>query len=288
MKIPELYQQKKPVFSLEIFPPKKVINFEKLYNTVEQLAHIDPDFISVTYGAGGEKMDNYTTQIASTIKKRYKIETMAHLTCINSTKQQLIENLAEMKESGIENIMCLRGDINPELKVGEYKHANELAIEIQKAGDFELMGACYPEGHVESDTLEDDIQNLKYKIGAGVKGLITQLFFDNDLMFNFLDIARKSGIDLPISAGIMPITNINQIKRTVALSGASLPAEFTKMVGRYETEPEKLYKGGIEYAIKQIRDLIEHGIDGIHVYTMNNADVAVKVWEGIKDLLPHK
>lgn len=285
MQIPELYKVKKPVFSLEIFPPKKTINFDKLYDTVERLAHIEPDFISVTYGAGGERMDNYTCQIASTIKKRFGIETMAHLTCINSTEEQLVKNIKEIKESGIENVLALRGDINPELQVGTYEHANELAIEIQKAGGLALMGACYPEGHVDCDTLEEDIENLKYKIGAGVKGLITQLFFDNSCMYRFLDMARKDGIKVPVSAGIMPITNVNQIKRTVALSGASLPPEFTKMVGRYETEPDKLFEGGIEYAVGQIRDLIEHGIDGIHLYTMNNANVALKVWDGVKDLI---
>ena len=171
------------------------------------------------------------------------------------------------------------------MQVGTYKHANELAIEIQKAGGLSIIGACYPEGHYESDSVYEDIENLKYKIGAGVEVLITQLFFDNDVMYDFINRLRRLGINVPVSAGIMPITNLNQIQKTVALSGSYLPPEFTKMVGYYENDPEGLYNAGISYAIRQIKDLIEHNADGIHVYTMNNPDVACRIYEEIEDFL---
>ena len=196
MKIPSLYKQKKPVFSLEIFPPKRKTNRESLYDTVAQLAECQPDFISVTYGAGGNIADNSTCEIAANIKKNYGIETVAHLTCVNSTREDVQEMIARFQDADIENVMALRGDIVPGEDIKrEFKHANELAIEIQrKCNDqLEILGACYPEGHYQSESLDSDIQNLKYKIGAGVKVLITQLFFDNDAFYEFLDLARSAG-----------------------------------------------------------------------------------------------
>lgn len=288
MKIPELYKKKKPVLSFEIFPPKRKSGIEKIYKTVEELAVCNPDFISVTYGAGGNIADNSTCEIASNIKKKYGIEAMAHLTCVNSTREDVKEMISRFAAADIENVLALRGDIVPDEEIkSDFSHANELAIEIQRkcSDDLEILGACYPEGHYESKSLDEDIQNLKYKIGAGVKVLITQLFFDNELFYGFIGKARQMGIDIPISAGIMPIVNSRQIERTVALSGASLPHEFTKMVGLYEHEPEKLFDAGIDYAVWQIRDLITNGVDGIHIYIMNNADVALKIYEKIKDLL---
>lgn len=289
MKIPSFYKQKKPVFSLEIFPPKRKTNRESLYDTVAQLAECQPDFISVTYGAGGNIADNSTCEIAANIKKNYGIETVAHLTCVNSTREDVQEMIARFQDADIENVMALRGDIVPGEDIKrEFKHANELAIEIQrKCNDqLEILGACYPEGHYQSESLDSDIQNLKYKIGAGVKVLITQLFFDNDAFYEFLDLARSAGITVPISAGIMPIVRASQIEKTVQLSGASLPHEFTAMISQYEHDPKGLYEAGTQYAIRQIRDLIEHGVDGIHLYTMNDPNVAINVWEGIRDLLP--
>ena len=289
MKIPSLYRQKKPVFSLEIFPPKRKTNRESLYDTVAQLAECQPDFISVTYGAGGNIADNSTCEIAANIKKGYGIETVAHLTCVNSTREDVQEMIARFQDADIENVMALMGDIVPGEDIKrEFKHANELAIEIQrKCNDqLEILGACYPEGHYQSESLDSDIQNLKYKIGAGVKVLITQLFFDNDAFYEFLDLARSAGITVPISAGIMPIVRASQIEKTVQLSGASLPHEFTAMISQYEHDPLGLYEAGTQYAIRQIRDLIEHGVDGIHLYTMNDPNVAINVWEGIRDLLP--
>ena len=287
MKIPELYNDRKFVYSFEIFPPKKMDNINKVYSTVDGLAHLEPDFISVTFGAGGKCKDTLTGEIASTIKNKHGIETMAHLTCINSTKEQVRTILKDLDERGIENVMALRGDINEETgPLGEFRHANELAVEVQKIDDrIQILGACYPEGHYESDDLDKDIENLKYKIGAGAKALITQLFFDNSLFYDFIDKVRNAGIDVPVSAGIMPITNRNQIKRTVELSGSSLPKSFTNMIAKYENDPEGLFDAGIEYATEQIRDLIEHGVDGIHLYTMNNAEVAERITENISDLL---
>lgn len=288
MKIPELYNKKKPVFSLEIFPPKRKSGIDKIYETVEKMIVCRPDFISVTYGAGGNIADNATCEIASNIKKRYGIETVAHLTCVNSTKEDVKEMIERFASADIENVLALRGDIVPDEEIKhEFAHANELAIEVQRKcnDNLEILGACYPEGHYESKSLDEDIQNLKYKIGAGVKVLITQLFFDNQCFYGFLGKARQMGINVPISAGIMPIVNSRQIEKTVALSGASLPHEFTKMVSLYEHEPEKLFEAGIEYAVYQIRDLITNGADGIHLYIMNNSEVALRIYDKIKDLL---
>ena len=288
MKIPELFNQKRPVFSMEVFPPKKKANIESIYDTVEKITVCEPDFISVTYGAGGSMNDNYTCEIASTIKKRFGIETLAHLTCINSSREDVKEMIGRFQEAEIENILTLRGDIVDDSTIKkDFHHANELAIEVQRkcSDDLEILGACYPEGHSESKSLDEDIQNLKYKIGAGVKVLISQLFFDNQLFYEFMGKARMLGIEVPVSAGIMPITNARQIQRTVALSGASLPHDFTKMISLYENKPEELFETGIEFASNQIRDLITNGVDGVHLYIMNNADVALRVYDNIKDLL---
>lgn len=288
MKISDLYKQKKPVFSLEVFPPKRKSNIESLYKAVEALSSMHPDFISVTYGAGGNLADDTTCEIAANIKSRYGIETLAHLTCINSTRKDVKAMIGRLRDANIENVMALRGDIVPgETIQREFEHANELAIEIQrKCNDqLEIIGACYPEGHYESLNLESDIQNLKYKIGAGVQVLISQLFFDNNAFYNFIGRARSMGINVPISAGIMPIVRASQIEKTVQLSGASLPHEFTAMIGRYEHDPEGLYEAGIDYAIRQARDLITSGVDGIHLYIMNDPTVGLRVWEGCRDLL---
>ena len=223
MRIPELFDQKRPVFSMEIFPPKKKANIESIYDTVEKITVCKPDFISVTYGAGGSMTDNYTCEIASNIKKKFGIETLAHLTCINSSREDVKEMIGRFQDADIKNILTLRGDIAEDCDIKkDFHHANELAIEVQRkcSDDLEILGACYPEGHYESKSLDEDIQNLKYKIGAGVKVLISQLFFDNQLFYEFMGKARMLGIDVPVSAGIMPITNARQIQRTVALSGA--------------------------------------------------------------------
>lgn len=232
--------------------------------------------------------DNSTCEIASNIKKNYDIEGVAHLTCVNSSKDDVKEMISRFHQANIKNVLALRGDIVPDQpEKHDFKHANELAIEIQRKcqDDLDILGACYPEGHYESRSLDEDINNLKYKIGAGVNVLITQLFFDNKKFYEFIGKARMMGIKVPVSAGIMPIVNSRQIERTVALSGASLPSEFSKMISTYEYDPEGLFEAGIEYAVKQIRDLITNGVDGIHLYTMNNPKVALKVHDAIKDML---
>jgi methylenetetrahydrofolate reductase (NADPH) len=288
LRITDLYNSKKTVFSLEIFPPKKEASGspESIYHTVEKLAASKPDFISVTYGAGGNLVDNATCEIAASIKKNFGIEAMAHLTCVNSGRDEVREMIRRYKAADIENVLVLRGDIIEGSEVhSDFSHANELAIEVHRNSDITILGACYPEGHYESEDLHSDIQNLKYKIGAGVGALITQLFFDNALFYDFIGQAKGAGIAVPIAAGIMPIVSKRQIEKTVALSGASLPHSFTGMIGRCENHPDELRRAGIDYAIRQIRDLIEHGADGIHLYTMNNPDVSLAVYEGIADLL---
>ncbi len=288
MRIPELFEQKKPVFSLEIFPPKKKANIDTIYDTVEKLAECKPDFISVTYGASGSVRDNSTCEIASRIKNDYGIESVAHLTCVNSSREDVDEMIMRFQQANIKNVLALRGDIAEDQPIQkDFHHANELAIEIQRKcnDDLEILGACYPEGHQESKSLDEDIQNLKYKIGAGARVLITQLFFDNKCFYEFIGKARMMGITVPISAGIMPIVNKNQVERTVELSGASLPEEFKAMIEKYGDDPDGLFDAGIDYAVAQIRDLIENGADGIHLYTMNNPTVARIVYDRIRDLL---
>ena len=288
MRIPELFEQKKPVFSFEIFPPKREANVDSIYETVEGLKECQPDFISVTYSAGGTNNNKLTCEIASKIKHEYGIEPLAHLTCVNSTRLDVRIMIERFVDAGIENIMALRGDIveGQDMK-HDFLHANELAIELQRKcqDNIEILGACYPEVHYQSKSMDEDIHNLKYKIGAGVKVLITQLFFDNDKFYMFLGKARNMGINVPVSAGIIPIVKKSQIERTVALSGSSLPKDFLDMIEKYQEDAPSLYDAGIEYAIKQGRDLIENGTEGIHIYTMNNADVARKVHAGLKDLL---
>lgn len=294
MRISEIYEKRaqegRPVFSLEVFPPKtkRKTSKESIYEAVEKLKVTNPDFISVTYGAGGNLADNSTCEIAATIKKAHNIESVAHLTCINSTREDVKVMIQRFWDADIENVMALRGDIVPGAEIKrEFAHANELAIEVQRkcADSLDILGACYPEGHYESKSLEEDIQNLKYKIGAGVNALITQLFFDNSVFYNFMDMVREDGISVPVSAGIMPIVKNGQIEKTVQLSGASLPHKFTAMLADYEHDPKGLFEAGIEYAVTQCRDLIDHGVEGVHIYTMNDPKVAIRVWEGIKNLL---
>lgn len=289
MKINEIYEKKKnegkPVFSLEIFPPKKKENLPKVYEKAEELAKIGPDYMSVTYGADGGPRGRMTADIAGNIRRKYGIVTAVHLTCINSTLDEIKRAIGWIRENEIENVLVLRGDRVEGASEGAFKHANELAVEIQKYGDLNLMGACYPEGHEDSPNLEEDVENLKYKIGAGVNSLVTQLFFDNQVYYDFIDRVRSAGIDVPVAAGIMPITKASQIEHTVELSGARRPEEFSEMLEKYRNDPDGLFEHGVEYAVKQIRDLIEHGAPDIHLYTMNSPEVVRAVYDGIKDLL---
>ncbi len=286
MRIPELYKNKKTVFSLEIFPPKKTTGIEKIYAAIDALSVIPADYISVTYRAGSENNHNFTCDIAKHIKQTYGTEPLAHFACVNSTREQVNTVIRELKENGIENVLALRGDINPNVPpVNDFHHADELAREIKHSSDMAILGACHPEGHCDAPDLDADIENLKYKIGAGVEGLISQLFFDNDKFYYFMDKLRAKGINTPVSAGIMPIVSTRLIEQTVTLSSASVPHEFSKLLTLYESDPSALFDAGIDYASKQIIDLIENGVQGIHLYTMNNPEVAKRIYENIKHCL---
>lgn len=286
MHIRNLFNEKKVVFSLEIFPPKKDSGIATIYNTLDQLTDVKPDFISVTYGAGGSETGNLACKIASDIKNIYGIEPMAHLTSIHTNKEQARKILTEFQENGIENILALRGDKQPNLKVcEELKYSSDLTKYILDFGGFDVCGACYPEGHQESTTLVEDIRNLRHKVDAGASHLVTQLFFDNNDFYSFKDMLRLTGIDVPVEAGIMPVVNKSQIERTISMCGASVPKKFAKMISRYENNPEAMFDAGIAYAIDQIIDLISNGVDGIHLYTMNNPIVASRIYNGIKNVL---
>lgn len=286
MKLAQLFNEEKTVFSFEVFPPKRDNPIQTIYDTLDQLQDLKPDFISVTYGASGSLADNSTCEIASAIKHKYGIESAAHLTCVNSTREEVTEVLRRLDESGVENILALRGDLVPDVPPKkDFRHANELISFIRDTDyDFGISGACYPEGHLDSRNQVEDILNLKKKVDAGAEHLISQLFFDNQLFYDFLDKARIAGINVPIEAGIMPVTNKKQIERMVSLCGASLPAKFTKMMSRYENRPEALRDAGIAYAVNQIVDLISCGVDGVHLYTMNNPYIARRICQSVQTL----
>lgn len=286
MKIKEIFEQKSIVFSLEVFPPKKSSDISTIYNTLDQLADTNPDFISVTYGAGGTDAGKLTSVIVSKIKNEYHVEPLAHLTGLYNSKEQVIQILEDLKQQKIENILALRGDKNPDLPVcHDFTHSCDLARFISDNYDFDLAGACYPETHPDSISPLEDIMNLRHKVDAGVSHLITQLFFNNDDFYNFNDRLAYAGISVPVEAGIMPVINSKQIKRIVSMCGASLPAKFTKMISRYEDNPDALFDAGIAYATDQIVDLISNGVRGIHLYTMNNPAVAHKIYRNIKTIL---
>ncbi len=286
MKIAEMFGKGKTILSFEVFPPKKTSSIETVYNTIEQLTDLKPAYISVTYGAGGNLANNSTCEIASAIKNKYNTEAMAHVTCVNCTKADLETILGRFNEAGIENILALRGDINPDIPPKtDFKYASELVTFIKEHGDFGISGACYPEVHAEAPDMITDILNLKKKVDAGAETLVTQLFFENKAFYDFRDKARIAGINVPISAGIMPVTNKSQIERMVSMCGASLPQKFTKMIQKYEFNQEALIDAGIAYAADQIVDLISNGVEGIHLYTMNNPYVARRITEIIGKLL---
>ena len=286
MYISDLFKKDRTIFSFEVFPPKKTSSIETIYETLEGLSDLKPDFISVTYGAGGNRADSKTCQIASDIQEKHGILSAAHLTCVYNTKEDIDYILKELEEHGIRNILALRGDINPDFPVKkDFKYASELVSYIKSRGNFHVSGACYPEGHGEADSLIDDIKNLKKKVEAGAEHLMSQLFFDNTQFYDFLEKARIAGIEVPIEAGIMPVVNKSQIERMVSMCGASLPVKFSKMMQKYEHQPEALRDAGIAYAIDQIVDLISNGVDGIHLYTMNNPYVAGKINDAVRSLL---
>ena len=287
MKITSLFENKgRTVFSFEVFPPKKTSPIESVYGKLEEICALKPDFISVTYGAGGTGGHSRTCEIASKIKHGFGVESVAHLTCVNSSRADIDSTLEDFRENGIENILALRGDFVPGVEPKhDFRYASELCEYIAKKGGFDIAGACYPEGHVEAKDEVEDILNLKKKVDAGASHLISQLFFDNESYYRFIERMRIAEIDVPVEAGIMPVTNKAQIERMVSLCGASLPSKFTKVMQRYESRPEALRDAGIAYAVEQIVDLIANGVDGIHLYTMNNPYVARRITEAVSNLL---
>ncbi|AIY80974.1 methylenetetrahydrofolate reductase [NAD(P)H] [Clostridium botulinum] len=286
MNIKNLFRDKKVVFSFEIFPPKTTSSIQTIYNTLDDLKGLNPDYISVTYGAGGSVKNNKTIELTSLIKNKYGIEAVSHLTCISSTKSDIEYYLREFEKNNIENILALRGDIPIGSKItGELNHANELIKHISDNGQFNIAAACYPEGHIEHKGSYREIESMKRKEEAGASYFISQLFFDNNLYYNFQDEVRAANINLPIEAGIMPVTNKRQIERILSLSGASLPDKFKRIMERYEHNPEALRDAGIAYAVEQIVDLISTGVDGIHLYVMNNPYVAKRISQSIENIL---
>lgn len=279
--IKDILEQKKTIYSLEVFPPKKTDDVQLVYDAIDEMKSCRPDFISVTYGAGGGT-SRETIAIASYIKNRCGIESLAHLTCAALTEEKLKQYLAAMKENGLENVLALRGDkprdiSEEQFNARHYKHASDLAEAI--GDDFFIAGACYPEKHPDADSIEEDIDNLKKKIAAGVSMLTTQLFFDNDRFYRFMEMLGKAGVNVPVLAGIMPITTANQVRTMVEMSNASTPDELLKRIERFRDNPEDLKKAGVEYAIMQKLDLIKHGVKGVHLYAMNKPDIAKSFFE---------
>ena len=277
MKIAQMFGQGRTVFSCEVFPPKKTSPVNSIFRTLDGLKDIKPDFISVTYGAGGAhgQVQQTTREIASIIENQYHITAMAHLTCVAADRSEVDALAAGLKEDGVENILALRGDINPEWPTRtDFKHANELITYLRGITDAEISAACYPEGHPESPDMVSDIRYLKQKVDAGAQHLVSQLFFDNEDFFRFQERCRIAGINVPIEAGVMPVLNKRSIERMVSLCGASLPRKLTRILSRYGDQPEAMREAGLAYAIDQISDLVAGGVDGIHLYTMNDPEIA--------------
>jgi methylenetetrahydrofolate reductase (NADPH) len=284
MKTVEFFK-KKTVLSYEVFPPKRTSPVNTIYDTLSELKELSPDFISVTYGAGGGKNNNQTFEIASTIKS-YGIESVSHLPCIGLTKEDVSAKLKELKRAGIENILALRGDVPSEDCIqGDFRYASDLIAFIKSQGDFNILAACYPEGHIEAESKLEDIRNLKRKVDAGANHLVTQLFFDNEFFYSFIERCQLADINVPIEAGIMPVINKKQIERMATLCGVTVPKKFLTMMERYENNPIAMRDAGIAYAIDQIVDLIAQGVEGIHLYTMNNPYIARKIYEAIHSLI---
>lgn len=285
MKISEILNQDKLSLSFEVFPPKTSETYANVKDSALGVAKLNPDFMSVTYGAGGST-STYTLDIAQSILKE-GVTPIAHLTCVSSSRETIRERLGEIREKGIENILALRGDLpngtTPESL--DFTYACDLVEEIRNFGGFCIGGACYPEGHTESSSLSADIVNLKKKVDAGCEFLTTQMFFDNNILYNFLYKIRESGITVPVIPGIMPVTNPAQIKRICALSGTILPRRFIQIVDRFGSNPEAMKQAGIAYATEQIVDLYANGIKAVHVYSMNKPEVAEKIQSNLKGII---
>jgi methylenetetrahydrofolate reductase (NADPH) len=287
MKISKVLQSQARSLSFEVFPPKTDSSFETVRSATEEIASLTPSYMSVTYGAGGGT-SKYTVEIAKNIKEKYSVPTLAHLTCVSSTRETVRERIEDMKSAGIRNVMALRGDIPSGMEDAprDYKYAIELIREIRESGyDFCIGGACYPEVHPESLNAELDILHLKEKCDAGLDFLTTQMFFDNELYYRFLDKARASGITLPIVPGVMPITRANQVERAISLSGSFVPRRFLALVDKFGDDPRAMTQAGIAYATDQIIDLFASGVTNVHVYSMNKPEVARAILYNLSDIL---
>lgn len=287
MKIIDRLEEEKNHISFEVFPPKNQDGFEKVLTATDKIAELHPAFISVTYGAGGGTSKN-TAKIASHIKRDLHVESIAHLTCVSSTKEEVREVITNLKQLGIENILALRGDIPAGMQFpsGErFHYAYELIQEIKKQGDFCVGAACYPEGHVENEHKADDIKYLKQKVDCGVDFLTTQMFFDNDIHYNFLYRIREAGITVPVLPGIMPITSAAQMKRSQELSGTVFPRRFLAILDRFGSSPEAMKQAGIAYATDQIIDLLANGVRNIHIYSMNKPEIASAIMQNLSEIV---
>lgn len=287
MKISEILQTRKLTVSFEIFPPKQDSAYDGVINCADELSTYQPDFISVTYGAGGGTSSN-TVKIVSHLQNAVGVTPLAHLTCLSSTKAEVGAILDELKTKKIPNILALRGDRPKEtdfVPSGDYRNASDLIADIRSKGDFCIGGACYPEGHPESSNKDKDLDNLKIKVDAGCSFLTTQMFFDNNMLYSFLYRAQAKGITVPVLAGIMPVTNGAQLKRMVALSNAYLPPKFLALVDRFGDSNEAMKQAGIAYATEQIIDLITNGVRGIHIYAMNKPDIVRKIMNNISEII---
>lgn len=285
MKIIDKLREKEVTLSFEVFPPKTGDGYQAVEKATREIAALKPEFMSVTYGAGGGTSD-YTLGIAADIKEKYGVDVIAHLTCVSSERKQVRAMLDKMETMGIENILALRGDI-PEggTCANDYRYASQLVREIKSGGDFCVGGACYPEGHPEASGKKEDIAHLKEKVEAGCEFLTTQMFFDNNILYNFLYRIREQGITVPVVAGIMPVTNGAQIARICRLSGTYLPERFKAIVDRFGNDPQAMFQAGIAYATGQIIDLIANGVGHIHVYSMNKPQVASAILSGLSEVL---
>ena len=290
MKLTELFREDKQYLSFEVFPPKTDTAFESVQAATEAIAELHPSFVSVTYGAGGGT-SRYTLEMAKKIKHECGVPTLAHLTCVSSTKETVRQRIRDMQEAGIENVMALRGDLTPEMMGQDrsqwpYRHAVELIRDIRESGaDFCIGGACYPEIHPESANQKEDIRYLKEKVDAGCDFLTSQMFFDNNLFYNFLYKIREAGITVPVVPGIMPITNANQEARAIQLSGSFMPQHFKSLVDKFGQNPKAMEQAGIAYATDQIIDLYANGITNVHVYSMNKPYVARKIQENLSEII---
>ena len=284
--IKNLFETKKPTISFEVFPPKKDDEFEGVYATLDKLSELHPDFISVTYGAGGSRSKK-TVEIASYIKNTLGIEALAHMTCVGNKKEDIDKVCEELVAANIDHVLALRGDrpaymTDEQYESRDFAYANELITYMKSKTDLHIAGACYPEKHFEAMSKRADIANLKNKVATGCDFLITQLFMNNDVFYDFQEKCLANGITIPICAGIMPITSAKQVATTISLSGTSIPKAFSDLVARYGDNPEDMRKAGIDYAIRQILDLKEYGADGIHIYSMNKPKMTAEIMDAIQ------